>query len=194
MIVASGSVEARYYDPVIGRFYSNDPIEAHSVQSFNRYAYANNNPYAYTDPDGQLSIRKIKPTPLPIPPPPAPMNPPHVPPNTPSGQPPVTLPDVPDILQVPPTTAVVIVGLAIIQNISGPEEKETKPGQSGKEAGKDVPSWAKGSKPRVNENGNNFADRLLNGKYGKGNYPKGPRSEHNKIKKWGDRGFQAPKA
>ena len=45
-------IDARYYDPVIGRFYSNDPISFRDVHSLNRYAYANNNPYKYTDPDG----------------------------------------------------------------------------------------------------------------------------------------------
>jgi len=57
MIVASGSVEARYYDPVIGRFYSNDPIGFRDVHSFNRYAYANNNPYKYTDPTGKAGVK-----------------------------------------------------------------------------------------------------------------------------------------
>ena len=47
-------MQARYYDPVIGRFYSNDPVGYvnGNVHSFNRYAYANNNPYSYVDPDG----------------------------------------------------------------------------------------------------------------------------------------------
>jgi len=45
-------MQARYYDPAIGRFYSNDPIGFRDVHSFNRYAYANNNPYKYTDPTG----------------------------------------------------------------------------------------------------------------------------------------------
>jgi RHS repeat-associated protein len=48
-------MQARYYDPVIGRFYSNDPIGFRDIHSFNRYAYANNNPYKYTDPTGQAS-------------------------------------------------------------------------------------------------------------------------------------------
>ncbi|AWB66964.1 hypothetical protein C2869_11175 [Saccharobesus litoralis] len=59
-------MQARYYDPVIGRFYSNDPvstIEAISrgrpVYGFNRYTYANNNPYKYTDPDGEWSVVTI---------------------------------------------------------------------------------------------------------------------------------------
>ena len=50
-------MQARYYDPVIGRFYSNDPIgyiADNPVMSFNRYLYVNNNPYKYTDPSGQI--------------------------------------------------------------------------------------------------------------------------------------------
>jgi len=46
-------MDARYYDPVIGRFYSNDPIGFRDVHSFNRYAYANNNPYKYIDKNGK---------------------------------------------------------------------------------------------------------------------------------------------
>lgn len=48
-------MQARYYDPLIGRFYSNDPIGFRDVHSFNRYAYANNNPYKYVDPDGKAA-------------------------------------------------------------------------------------------------------------------------------------------
>jgi RHS repeat-associated protein len=48
-------MQARYYDPVIGRFYSNDPIGFRDMHSFNRYAYANNNPYKYVDPTGMFS-------------------------------------------------------------------------------------------------------------------------------------------
>ena len=49
-------MQARYYDPVIGRFYSNDPKGFSNVHNFNRYAYANNNPYKYVDPDGKESV------------------------------------------------------------------------------------------------------------------------------------------
>jgi RHS repeat-associated protein len=50
-------MQARYYDPVIGRFYSNDPIGFRDIHSFNRYTYANNNPYKYTDPTGMSSVK-----------------------------------------------------------------------------------------------------------------------------------------
>ena len=52
-------MQARYYDPVIGRFYSNDPVGfvPNSMHSFNRYTYANNNPYKYTDPNGEWAIQ-----------------------------------------------------------------------------------------------------------------------------------------
>nr|WP_254796337.1 RHS repeat-associated core domain-containing protein [Moritella viscosa]SHO18218.1 Putative uncharacterized protein [Moritella viscosa] len=50
-------MQARYYDPVIGRFYSNDPVRfTGNPHSFNRYAYVNNNPYKYTDPNGESPI------------------------------------------------------------------------------------------------------------------------------------------
>jgi RHS repeat-associated protein len=49
---------ARYYDPVVGRFMSVDPVpfKESAVQSFNKYAYANNNPYGFVDPDGEDNI------------------------------------------------------------------------------------------------------------------------------------------
>lgn len=50
-------MQQRYYDPSIGRFYSNDPVgfNTANLMTFNRYAYANNNPYKYVDPDGRES-------------------------------------------------------------------------------------------------------------------------------------------
>ena len=44
---------ARFYDSAVGRFLSIDPVGfTGTAFSFNHYAYANNNPYAYTDPTG----------------------------------------------------------------------------------------------------------------------------------------------
>ncbi len=50
-------MQQRYYDPAIGRFLSVDPVTANSGTgaNFNRYWYANNNPYKFTDPDGRQS-------------------------------------------------------------------------------------------------------------------------------------------
>src|SRR5947207_12476180 len=45
---------ARYYDPMIGRFLSADPIVGNPAngQSYNRYAYVRNNPITNTDSTG----------------------------------------------------------------------------------------------------------------------------------------------
>ena len=53
-------MQARYYDPVIGRFLSNDPVgfAQGGVDYFNRYSYTANNPVNFWDPDGrQISGR-----------------------------------------------------------------------------------------------------------------------------------------
>ncbi len=48
-------MQGRYYDGDIGRFLSMDPAPPQSDGSdFNRYAYARNNPYRYTDPNGRV--------------------------------------------------------------------------------------------------------------------------------------------
>ncbi|MDB5972750.1 MAG: repeat-associated core domain protein [Hydrocarboniphaga sp.] len=49
--------QARFYDPLIGRFLSTDPVyfSDQNPFTFNRYAYANNNPYRYTDPTGMCT-------------------------------------------------------------------------------------------------------------------------------------------
>jgi RHS repeat-associated protein len=53
---------ARYYDPVIGRLMGYDPVGfvEGSPQSFNRYAYGNNNPYSYVDPNGETPAHILK--------------------------------------------------------------------------------------------------------------------------------------
>ncbi|MFT3765897.1 MAG: DUF4150 domain-containing protein [Minicystis sp.] len=71
-------------------------------------------------------------------------------------------------------------------------QKKPKSGLSGKEAASDVPSWAKGNRPYVGEDGKTFAKRLCDNQFGKGNYDTGPRSPFNQIKKWGDRAFEDP--
>ena len=48
-------MNARLYDPAIGRFLSPDPhVQMPDMsQNFNRYAYAMNNPLCYVDKDGK---------------------------------------------------------------------------------------------------------------------------------------------
>ncbi len=49
--------QQRYYDPLLGVFMSPDPmaVDTTSAFNFNRYAYANNSPYKFTDPDGRFA-------------------------------------------------------------------------------------------------------------------------------------------
>jgi len=50
-------MQARYYDPVMGRFLSVDPVgflETGAPGMFNRYAYVGNDPINLIDPDGQM--------------------------------------------------------------------------------------------------------------------------------------------
>jgi len=53
-------MQARYYDSVVGRFISVDPVgfKPGNAMSFNRYMYANDNPYTYIDPDGRYGRRE----------------------------------------------------------------------------------------------------------------------------------------
>lgn len=61
-------MQQRYYDPLIGRFYSNDPVDmlghmqlGNPAMGFNRYAYVNNNPYKYIDRDGRFLFLAVVP-------------------------------------------------------------------------------------------------------------------------------------
>jgi RHS repeat-associated protein len=49
--------QQRYYDPLLGRFITADPVvsDMNSGGNFNRYWYANNSPYRYRDPDGRFA-------------------------------------------------------------------------------------------------------------------------------------------
>lgn len=54
-------MRARDYDPVTGRFLSTDPAEPNlgEPESLNRYAFANNNPYLYSDPSGRFTLVSV---------------------------------------------------------------------------------------------------------------------------------------
>ena len=51
-------MQARYYDPVVGRFLSVDPVgpAPGNAFNFNRYGYANNNPVMNIDPTGTTCV------------------------------------------------------------------------------------------------------------------------------------------
>jgi RHS repeat-associated protein len=55
-------MQARFYDPMAGRFLSVDPIRprAGDYQNFNRFMYGNNNPIRNIDPDGRQSAEDYK--------------------------------------------------------------------------------------------------------------------------------------
>ena len=48
-------MQQRYYDPGLGVFLSADPVTAYinPTEQFNRYRYANSNPFRFADPDGR---------------------------------------------------------------------------------------------------------------------------------------------
>lgn len=52
-------MQQRYYDPGLGIFLSSDPVSARQNpnEQFNRYRYANGNPYVFRDPDGRCANR-----------------------------------------------------------------------------------------------------------------------------------------
>ena len=52
------NMNARIYDPAIGRFLSADPVlpDAFNMQQYNRYSYVTNNPMSFTDPSGNFGV------------------------------------------------------------------------------------------------------------------------------------------
>ena len=67
-------------------------------------------------------------------------------------------------------------------------KKQSK--KSGKESANDYPSWSNFEPPRKDEKNNpkKYVSRILDEKYGKGNWKKGADSEYNKILKAVTRG------
>jgi len=54
-------MQQRYMDPHLGVFLSVDPVTAYEqpVEQFNRYRYANGNPYRFIDPDGRQAAERF---------------------------------------------------------------------------------------------------------------------------------------
>ena len=75
---------------------------------------------------------------------------------------------------------------------TAPRFKEPIPGMSGKDGAKDVPGWAKGYRPLVGQRGKEGAKRVMDERYGPGNWTKIGR-EYQWLKKYFDRSFRDPK-
>ena len=74
-----------------------------------------------------------------------------------------------------------------------PEYRMFRANAQMEEKATDIPSRFKGERPYINESGKDFAKRLCDEAFGKGNYDTGPKSDYNRLKKYGDRAFTNPK-
>lgn len=72
--------------------------------------------------------------------------------------------------------------------------KEPIPRLSGREGSKDIPSWARGKRPYVGENGRDYAKRVMDERYAPGNWEQTRAREYNQLKKYGDRNFRDPRS
>jgi hypothetical protein len=72
---------------------------------------------------------------------------------------------------------------------------ERVPGQSGKDAASDVPSFARGQPRSIDETPEEYAGRLMDNEYGRGNWrnDKDREAEFRQIQKYGQRGFRVPR-
>ncbi|NQS89545.1 RHS repeat-associated core domain-containing protein [Patescibacteria group bacterium] len=161
----------RYYDPSRRKWITPDPIG--TAQSQDLYQYCFDNPKKFIDPDGKFVFA------FPI---------------FYIGS--LTLADI--LLNSTLTAGTTWIGYKVVKSVNtilkknskDKKYKKPKPRISDKEGAKGVPSWVKGNKPYVGESGKDFAKRLLDEIFGPGKYLKGPRSDYNQIKKWGDRAFE----
>ena len=80
-------------------------------------------------------------------------------------------------------------GGLVVHNKCGPQPKVPRVG--GKAGATDIPSWVRneGYVPYQGEKPNEAAKRILDSKYGPGNYETGPGSEYSQVKKWVSRHF-----
>lgn len=75
---------------------------------------------------------------------------------------------------------------------AGKEYKIPKSG-TGKEKATDIPSRFKGERPYISESGKDFAKRLFDEAFGKGNYDTGPKSDYNRLKNMATEPLLIPK-
>ena len=180
-------LNARFYDPQTGRFISRDTYRGvpDNAGTWHLYAYCANNPVNYVDPSGHYytAVRLG-----------------------------YNLYRVARAAAVAGTiissggTLLIVIAVSGVAWYAGSKmakvttkpatkkgkrvkstAKKKKTKKSNKEKANDVPTWVKNYKQKPGENGKHFADRVCNDCYGRNNYKKGPGTEYNRIKKWGDR-------
>ena len=211
----SGTIylRARYYDPSTGRFVSRDSYAGKNEDplSLNRYTYCHNNPTNNVDPNWKFAVALIVGTAA------AAavvacgayqLSKPETQKalsecgnqirNTLSGwkksynqkKANLILSSVIYSLKVMSYTGIINSKAEekLVNNDSILQAKKSK--SSGKERATDIPSWARGKRPLPGESGNDFARRVCDEKYGPGNYEKGPGTDYNKLRKYGDRAFK----
>ena len=183
-------LQTRFYDPETGRFLNMDSALYHNMLGYNLFVYAYNNPIRYVDYTGQ-SVTAALATWV----------------STAWG---LTLVDGPlpvgDIIYgvgcAVLGVAVLVTGTEVISEVvDSNENKESdkqgdskskagkkKSKKSGKEKANDNPSWTNPDMIDNNQTAQQNAERMLNDKYGKGNWSKGANTEYNKIVKWIQRG------
>jgi RHS repeat-associated protein len=176
-------LNARYYNPEDGRFLTEDTYRGESTEpdTQNLYAYCANNPVNYKDPSGHNYVYAVAFD--------------------------LFLYSA-AVIGGYGIIVVAGVGLIVVIGTSGTikhkgrtysrvksrklkaKEKnkkgKKKAKRSGKEKANDAPDWFKRRKPdrRSNESVDGYIKRVLNEKYGQGNWRKGPVSDHNRIKKF----------
>ncbi len=182
-------LNARFYDPQTGRFISRDTYrgERNDAGTWHLYLYCANNPVNYVDPSGHYAqaiyysanVYRVVASAAKV----------GAFVSGPGGV----------VLVITVLLGVTIYGGVKYYKAKTKKANETKKSKkkgarkkkqtkkSNKEKANDVPTWVKNYKQKVNENGTRFADRVCNDRYGKNNYRKGPGTEYNKIRKWGDR-------
>ena len=192
-------MRARYYSPELMRFLSPDPVRgsAAAPRTLNPYLFANGNPVVYVDPTGRAAA--LGHTALDL-----------------AGLAPgvglafdavngVWYLAEGDWASAALSAGAMVPGLGVgstgaklggkalgAASKAGKADvfKKPKSGQSGKEAARDIPSWAQGERPYVWEDGKAFAKRLMDEKYGEGNYPTGARTEYSRLQKYADSHFE----
>ena len=175
-------LQSRYYDPEICRFINADNY-ASTGQGFlgcNMFAYCNNNPVQFTDTTGDFFLVDDLVLAAGL----------------------LIFAVVVVVVYTPPVQeairnladAITDVFVNTIENIEDivsktkeaskkkKEKKQTR--KSGKEASKDKPSWVNEKMIDKNLTAQQNATKLLNEKYGPGNWKKGAGEEFNQIVKW----------